>query len=111
MSTHNLSRREVKALKVISHKGAISDQYVLNEEEPYIYLYRIKLIERFYSENFPTPDVEDFMLPLNALRITDAGRAALAEVQTDIHRWRWQLIVDVLTLGISIAAFIKSFFF
>ena len=106
-----LSRSEWKILKHIDREGSIPDTPLLMDQEPYTYLYRIKLIERFYNDAFPYRDRGALSIPLNAIRISDGGRSVLNRTTSEGNRWKWQLLCDILTILIALAAFIKSFFF
>ena len=106
-----LSPSEYKVLFTIFKKGAVSDTPFINNEEPYIYLYRIKLIERFDSDNFPHRPTEFLSIPLNAFRITDRGRSVLHRIKNNASKSRWQTVLSIASISISLAAFIKSFFF
>ena len=106
-----LSPSEYKVLFKIFKKGAVSDTPFLNHEDPYIYLYRLKLIERFDSDNFPHRPSESLSLPLNAFRITDRGRSVLHRMKNNASKARWQTVLSIVSIAISLAAFIKSFFF
>lgn len=111
VSTIELSKLEKKILKKILNNGMIPDAPLSNEEEPYAYLYRIHLIERCYSDKYPYSDRGELSTPLNAIRITDKGRIALRRSQSSSLHWKWQIVCDIVMLLISLAAFIKSFFF
>lgn len=111
ISSVELSPSEYKVLYKIFKKGSVSDAPFLNNEEPYIYLYRIKLIERFDSDNFPHHPDESLSLPLNAFRITDRGRSVLQRMKNSASRARAQTILSIASIAISLAALIKSFFF
>lgn len=78
-----LSDAEYEVLRTIFKKGCISDEPLLRKEEPYPYLYRIKLIERFYSSKFPYRDRGELSLPLNALRVSDRGRVVLQRAEKE----------------------------
>lgn len=72
-----LSPSEYKVLFKIFKKGAVSDTPFLNHEDPYIYLYRLKLIERFDSDNFPHRPSESLSLLLMPFRSqTGEGQSA-----------------------------------
>lgn len=106
-----LSLSEYKVLDGIFKKGSVSDAPFLNNEEPYVYLYRIKLIERFDSSKFPHHPSDPFSLQFNAFRITDRGRSVLHRMKNNTSQSRWQTAISLVSIAISLAALIKSFFF
>ena len=110
-SSIELSKSEKKILRILLNKGMMPDDPLENQVDPYPYLLRTDLIKRCYSENYPYRDPGNFNIPLNAIQITDTGRMALRRSQSTSSHWKWQIICDIATLVISLAAFIKSFFF
>lgn len=74
-----LSKSEKKILRMLLNNGMMPDEPLINEVDPYPYLYRTDLIEKCYSEKFPYEDPGPGLIsiPVNAIRITDKGRIAL----------------------------------
>ncbi|MFB2021698.1 hypothetical protein ACEVJL_09425 [Pseudoflavonifractor sp. P01025] len=112
-SAIELSGTEKKILRTLLNSGVMPDEPLTDEMDPYPYLHRTNLIERCYSEKYPYehPGPGVITIPLNAIRITDKGRVALRRSQSNSSHWKWQIVCDIATLVISLAAFIKSFFF
>lgn len=108
-----LSKSEKKILRMLLNNGMMPDEPLINEVDPYPYLYRTDLIEKCYSEKFPYEDPGPGLIsiPVNAIRITDKGRITLRRSQSSSSHWKWQIVCDIATLSIALAAFIKSFFF
>lgn len=105
-----LSSSELKVLRTILRQGAISDEPLLHDIEPYPYLYRTGLIERFYSDEFPYRDRVELSIPLNAIRVSDLGRMYLARTSRINGENRLSLSLSAVAVLISLAAFIRSFF-
>lgn len=105
-----LTASELKALRSILRQGAVSDEPLQHNTEPYPYLYRTKLIERFYSTSFPYRDRGELSIPLNALRVSDLGRMYLARASRTKGESRLSLLLSAIAVLISLAAFIRSFF-
>lgn len=108
ISNIELSKAEYKVLSSIFEQGFVSDS--LLEREPYAYLYRIKLVERSYSSELPYCDRGEISIPLNALRVSDAGRSYLARTMRISKDALITRAISVLALLVSIATLVYSVF-
>ena len=81
-----LSDEELDAVLLLSKEGSISDAPFW--DEPYTYLYRQGLVERFYSDEFPAPPICELSIPRNAIRLTDKGRLFVARHEQEQKKLR-----------------------
>ena len=101
-----LSKSEISALDRLMVVGAVSDDILY--QPPYDYLYRLKLVEHGYSDQFPYDGPREVTIPCNAILPTDKGRLVLAFHRAKRRVERKNTIQFLLPLIVSIAALVVS---